>query len=93
MHFLAQPPLGTDATAVAHQQHANCQLGIDRGTADGAVERLEVLADAAQLDKAVDAAQQVVGGDMLLQAEAVEQRLLPDRPLAHHYHALRRPEN
>jgi hypothetical protein len=34
-------------------------------------------------------AQQVIGRDVLLQAEAVEQRLLPDLPLTHHGPALR----
>ena len=30
MHLLAQPPLGSDATAVADEQHAYHQLGINR---------------------------------------------------------------
>ena len=38
-------------------------------------------------------AQQVIGRDVLLQAEAVEQRLLPDPPLTHHGRALRRQED
>lgn len=49
--------------------------------------------DVAQLDEAVDRAQQVTGGDVLLEAEAVEQSLLPDLPLAHHGRALRRQED
>jgi hypothetical protein len=35
----------------------------------------------------------VIGRNVLLQAEAVEQRLLPDRPLTHHRCALHRLEN
>jgi hypothetical protein len=39
-HFLAQPALMTNATAVTDQQHPDHQFGIDRGPADSAVKRL-----------------------------------------------------
>ena len=91
--LFAQPPLGADAAAVADQQHPDHQLGIDRRPADGTVEGLKLPADVAQLDEAVDGAQQVVGGNVLLEAEAVEQRFLPDLPLAHHGCALLRQED
>ena len=42
MNLLAEPPLGPDAEAVAHQQHADQQLGVDRGAADRAVEWREM---------------------------------------------------
>ena len=45
-----------------------------------------------QLDEAVDGAEQVIGGNVLLEAEAVEQRLLPDLPLTHHGRALHQKE-
>ena len=86
--LFAQPPLGADAAAIADQQHANDQLGIHRRTTDHAVEGPELAPDVARLDEAVDRAQQVVGRHMLLKAEAVEQSLLPDLPLAHHGRAL-----
>ena len=86
---LAQSPLGADAAAVADQQHADHELGVDRRTPDGAVEGLELPADVAQFDEAADGAKQVIGGNVLLEAEAVEQRLLPDLPLTHHGRALR----
>ena len=91
--LLARPPFGADAAAAADQRHADRQLGVHRWTPDRAVERLESPPDAAQLDEAVDRAQQVIGGDVLLEAEAVEQRLLPDLPLAHHGRALLRQED
>ena len=47
-------PLGADATAVADQQHADGQLGVDRGSADGTVVGREVTTDVGQLDEAVD---------------------------------------
>ena len=37
-----------------------------------------------QIDEPVDRAQHVVGRDMLFETEAVEQRFLHHRPLAHH---------
>jgi len=42
MHLFAQPALGTDPHDVADDQHPDHQLGIDRGAADGAVERPEL---------------------------------------------------
>jgi hypothetical protein len=69
------------------------QLGVHRWTPDRAVEGLELPADVAQLDEAVDGTQQVIGRHMLLETEAVEQRLLPDLPLAHHGRALLHQED
>src|SRR5690606_5569799 len=42
MHFFAQPTLGTDAEAVADDQHPNHQCRIDRRTARMAVVRSKV---------------------------------------------------
>ena len=84
MHLLAQPPLGADADAVADDQHPDHQLRIDRGPADLAVERPQMLARSGQIDEPVDRAQQVIGRHVPLEAELVEQRLLRHRPLAHH---------
>ena len=41
-------------------------------------------ADAGQIDEPIDRAQQVIRRHMTLEAEALEQRLLHHRPLAHH---------
>jgi hypothetical protein len=90
--LVAKPPLGADAAAIADQQHADDQLGIHRGTADGAVVGLELPPNLRQLNKAVDHAQQMISGDMVIEAETVEQRLLPNRPLAHHVRALRQED-
>jgi hypothetical protein len=89
----AQPPLGAYRAAVADEQRADHELGVDRRAPDRAVERLELPADVAQLDEAVDRARRVIGGDALLQAEAVEERLLPDLSLAHHGRALHHQED
>ena len=84
MHFFAQPPLGANAEAIADDQHPHHQIGIDRGAPHVAVERLEMRPHRRQVDEAVDLAEQVIGGDMPFQAEAVEKLLLHRTPLAHH---------
>ena len=42
--FLAQLPLKADAIAVAHDQHPDRQLGVDRRPAEAAIEGLQLLA-------------------------------------------------
>ena len=83
MDLLAQPPLGADAEAVAHDQHPDHQFGIDRGPAHRAVEGPQLCADAPQINEPVDAAEQVIRWHMILEAEIIEQ--LRRRDLhAHH---------
>jgi hypothetical protein len=84
MNLIAQPALGPDAHAVANDQHPDHQLGVDRGATHLAIEGLQVLADARQVHEPVDRAQHVALWYMPLKAEAVEQRLLRHRALAHH---------
>ena len=84
MDLLAQPPLGADPAAVTDQQHADHQLGINRGPADGAVVGRKLAADVGQLDEAVNGTQQVIGRHVVIEVKAVEKRFLPDCSLAHH---------
>jgi len=84
MNLLAQSTLGADAVAVAHQQHPDHQLRVDRGAADVAVIRSQVTPHSRQINEAVDLPQQVIPRYVSLDAEAEEQRLLHHRPLAHH---------
>src|SRR5207247_7363653 len=44
LYLLAQPPLEADAVAVAHDEHPEAELGVDRGPANIAVEGLQLLA-------------------------------------------------
>jgi uncharacterized Ntn-hydrolase superfamily protein len=60
--LLAQAPLGADAGAVADQQHADHQFGINGGSAGGTVVAGQVLAQPRTVDEAVDAPQEVSGG-------------------------------
>ncbi len=84
MDLVAQTPLGADAAAVANQQHADHQLGIDRGPTNGAVVGRKLATNATQLNEAIDRAQQVIGGHVIVEVEAVEQRFLSGCSLAHH---------
>ena len=42
MHLLAKSTLGADAEAVADNQHPDHQLGVDRRSPHGAVERCQL---------------------------------------------------
>ena len=54
--LVAKPTLGADAEAVADDQHADHQLGIDGRAARRGVERSQLPAQAGQVDEAVDGA-------------------------------------
>ena len=84
MDLLAQPPLRSDAEAIAHHQHPDQQFGIDRGTPHRAVERRQVSTQPFQLNEPVDRPQQVVRRDVVLQREGGEQGRLISPPLTHH---------
>ena len=73
MDFLTEPPFGTDAHAVADDQHPQHQVGIDRGPADSAVERPQLCTDALQINKPVDAAKQMIPWHIIIEAEIIEQ--------------------
>ena len=72
MDLLAQSRLGTDAIKIADQEHPDHQLGIDGRSPDPAVERLELGAQAFEIEMPVDPAQQVVAGHMIPDPEPVE---------------------
>jgi hypothetical protein len=84
VNLLAQPPLGSDAEAVADQQHPDQQLRVDRGTTRRAVKRSQIPPHLRQVDEPVDRPQQVILRHMPLDRKLVEQRRLVDLPLAHH---------
>src|SRR3989454_10410225 len=84
MHLLAQPPLGADAKAVAHDQHPDHQLRIDRRTTRVTVERCEVPAQFAQIEKLIYASKQMISGYLRLKIEGVEEPILTASLLTHH---------
>jgi hypothetical protein len=95
MHLLAKPTLRPDAEAVAHDQHPDHQLGINRRTAHRAVERRQLPPQARQnnssrssalrqVDEAIDRPQEMIGRHMRIEREVVEQSPLFDLPRSHH---------
>ena len=94
MDFFAQPSFGTNAEAVADDQHADHQLRSNRGTARVAVVAGQMLAQLAQVKKVVDAAQQMILGNVALEIEGVEQAApepslaAPSSPHPWHQHAI-----
>src|SRR6266576_3800523 len=48
LNLLAQPQLEADAVAVAHDQHSDHELRVDRRSTDVAIERCQLLAQVSQ---------------------------------------------
>jgi hypothetical protein len=84
VNFVAQAPLRSETEAAADQEHPDYELGIDRRPPNATVGRRRVTPDFLKVDKPVDRPQQVVGGDMLLERELIEQRSLFGLPVPHH---------
>jgi hypothetical protein len=64
MNVLAQATFGPDPIAVANEQHADHQFGIHGWPTDLAVERLQILTNALEINKDIDLTQPMSGGDM-----------------------------
>src|SRR5262249_46175737 len=84
MNLVAQPSLRSDTEAVTDQEHPDHQFRIDRGPTNATVEWRQVPPDLLKVNKPIDRPQQVVGGNMLLERELIEQRSLFDLPVPHH---------
>ena len=72
MNLLAQSALRAYAHAIAGDQHADHQLRIDRGATGTAVERLQRLTNVIEVEMPIDASQNVIGRDMVVEAEIIE---------------------
>src|SRR6266536_1499377 len=86
LNLLAEPPLKANAVAVAHNQHPDHELGIDRGPANVAVERRELLSQVSQNPRhdRIDPAQQIARRNTLFEVKQIEQLALIARLPAHH---------
>jgi hypothetical protein len=92
LNFLGEPALRADAAAVAHDEHADHELRIDRGASDVAVVGLQFLVEVGQCPrhKYIDPSQKMVLRNAIIEAELVEQlTLVPPLP-THHRPVLRR---
>jgi hypothetical protein len=84
MYLFAQTSFGANAEAVAHNQHADHELRIDRRPTGVAVVRCEVLAKSIELELAINTAQQVRARNMVIKVEGVEEFVLTTTLLTHH---------
>src|SRR6202042_2960127 len=71
--LVAQPPFGANAEAVADNEHPDHQLRIDRRASNPTVKRLQSLTETLELEMPVNAAQQMIARDMIVEAEVVKQ--------------------
>src|ERR1700704_5996294 len=85
-YFLAQLPLGANAEAVANDKHPDQQLGIDRRSADGAVEWTQLFVQVAEhrCHENIDPAQQVPLRDHVIEPKFVEKVRLLSILSSHH---------
>src|ERR1700732_1425313 len=72
MNLFAQSALRAYAHAIAGDQHADHQPRIDRGATGAAVERLQRLTNVIEVEMPIDASQNVIGRDMVVEAEIIE---------------------
>ena len=84
MHLLAQTALGANAKAVAYDQHPNHQLRIDRRPASVTVEGREMPTQLGQIEETIDATQQVIRRNVIVEIEGIEQVLLRAARSSHH---------
>src|SRR6266498_639146 len=86
LNLLTEPPLKANAVAVAHNQHPDHELGIDRRPANVAVERRELLSQVSQNPRydRIDPAQQIARRNTLFEVKQIEQLALIARLPAHH---------
>jgi hypothetical protein len=89
MHFLAQPPLGSDAEAVADNEHPHHELAIDRRSTGMAIEGRKVFAKFVEIEESIDAAQQMSGRNVIVDVEEIKESFLTTPPRTHHPDVLR----
>jgi hypothetical protein len=84
--LLAQLPLETYAVAVAHNQHSDHEFGVDRGTADVAVEGFKLAAKVSQHlgHDRIEPAQQMPFRNARFEVEQIEKLALIARLPPHH---------
>ena len=89
--LFTQAALRADPRAIAHDQHAEQEFRVDRGSSGGAVEGSEVLPHTTEVNEPIDGSEKMAGRHVPVQTEPEKERLLLDRLPAHHDRVLRRP--
>ncbi len=74
LDLLAKPPLGTDAIAIADNQHSDHEFRIDRGSANIAVKGFKLLAELRQNPRhhRIDTAQQMARRNAFFEVEKIK---------------------
>jgi hypothetical protein len=83
VNLFAESALGPNAHAIADDQHPHYQCRVDRGSPRPTVEGLQSLTKAIEVEMPIDAPQQVIGRDVVIEAKVVKQPSLR-RLNAHH---------
>jgi hypothetical protein len=84
MHFFAKPTLRANAKTIINYQHPHHQLWIDRWSAGVAIKRSEIGVQIGQVEKLMNAAKQMIGWDVIVKVERVEQAVLIAAVVSHH---------
>ena len=84
--LLAQPPLRANAVAVADEEHADEQLGVDGRPAGVTIMVGELVAQIRKSGRGehIDPTQQMIGGDTVVEMKLVEEPHLVRRLPPHH---------
>ena len=82
MNLFTEPPLGPDAHTVADDQHPDHQLRVNRGPSNLTVKGLQDLTETLKVEMPVNAAQQMIGRDMVVEAKSRKTvgPMPPERP-------------
>jgi hypothetical protein len=72
-HLFHQASFTGDSVQIAHQQKAQENFRVNRGTASGTVCISQPFADESEIDEAIEAFQKMVIGDLIFQPKIIEQ--------------------
>jgi hypothetical protein len=84
VNLFAEAPFRSNAKTIAHDQHSDHKLWVNRRTACRAVEIGQFPPQTSKLDEPVDGAQQMISWNVPLQRKLIEQSSLFDLAMAHH---------
>ena len=84
MYLLTQPPFRANSMSVSDDQHPEHQFWIDGRTANPTIVRLKPPAHLSNIDEAINAPQQMICGNMILNVKLVKEADLQSLPLTHH---------
>jgi hypothetical protein len=72
-HLFYQASFTGDSVQIAHQQKAQENFRVNRGTANGTVCISQPFSDESEIDEAIEALQEMIIGDLIFQPKIIEQ--------------------